>query len=45
MAAGWFLHGLWDFGHLRRRQVVVRSYAQWCAALDVLIAAQLVFLG
>ncbi|MET8388266.1 hypothetical protein ABZV14_35250 [Streptosporangium canum] len=45
VAAGWFLHGLWDFVHLRRNTVVSRSYAEWCGVLDVLIAAQLVFLA
>jgi hypothetical protein len=41
VAAGWFLHGLWDFVHLRTNKVVVRSYAQWCGVVDILIAAQL----
>ena len=45
VAAGWFLHGLWDFVHLRRNAVVSRSYAEWCGVVDVLIAAQLVFLA
>ncbi|MEV4188580.1 hypothetical protein ACIBLB_19260 [Streptosporangium canum] len=45
VAAGWFLHGLWDFVHLRRDTVVSRSYAELCCVLDVLIAAQLVFLA
>jgi hypothetical protein len=43
VAAGWFLHGVWDFVHLRADKVVARSYAEWCGVLDVLIAAQLVF--
>ncbi|MFD8534251.1 hypothetical protein ACFV0L_43275 [Streptosporangium canum] len=45
VAAGWFLHGIWDFVHLRRDTVVSRSYAEWCGVFDVLIAAQLVFLA
>jgi hypothetical protein len=43
VAAGWFLHGLWDWIHLRADKVVARSYAEWCGVLDVLIAAELVF--
>jgi hypothetical protein len=44
VAAGWFLHGVWDFVHLSNDKVVVRSYAEWCGVVDVLIAAELVFL-
>jgi hypothetical protein len=44
VAAGWFFHGIWDFVHLRLDKVVVRSYAEWCGVLDILIAAELVFL-
>jgi hypothetical protein len=43
VAAGWFLHGIWDFVHLWLDKVVARSYAEWCV-IDVLVAAQLVFL-
>jgi hypothetical protein len=43
VAAGWFFHGVWDFVHLRLDRVVVRSYAEWCGVLDVLIAAELIF--
>lgn len=45
VAAGWFLHGVWDFVHLRRGAVVSRTYAQWCGVLDVLVAVQLVLTG
>jgi len=44
VAAGWFFHGVWDFVHLRLDKVVVRSYAEWCGVLDVLIAAELVLM-
>ncbi|MGW0478942.1 hypothetical protein [Nonomuraea sp. NPDC003214] len=44
IAAGWLLHGIWDFVHLRRGKVVARSYAEWCGVLDALIAFELVFL-
>jgi hypothetical protein len=44
VAAGWFLHGVWDFVHLWRDKVVARSYAEWCGLVDILIAAELVFL-
>jgi hypothetical protein len=43
VAAGWFLHGIWDFIHLKLDKVVARSYAEWCGVLDVVIAAELVF--
>jgi hypothetical protein len=42
VAAGWFLHGVWDFVHLRLDKVVARSYAEWCAVVDVLIAAEVI---
>jgi hypothetical protein len=44
VAAGWFLHGLWDFIHLRMNKVVARSYAEWCGVIDILIAAQLLLI-
>jgi hypothetical protein len=43
VAAGWFLHGVWDFVHLKLDKVVARSFAEWCGVVDVLIAAELVF--
>ncbi|MPY62965.1 hypothetical protein FNH08_39175 [Streptomyces spongiae] len=47
VAAGWFLHGVWDFAHLllaRLRGIVSRAFAEWCAVVDVLVAVELVFL-
>lgn len=44
VAAGWFLHGVWDFVHLRLDAVVARSFAEWCAVIDVLLAVQLLLL-
>lgn len=41
VAAGWFMHGLWDFVHLWTNKVVARSYAEWCGVIDILIGAQL----
>ena len=41
VATGWLLHGAWDAVHLVRRTVVSRSYALWCAVLDVLVGLQL----
>jgi hypothetical protein len=38
------VHGLWDFVHLWLDKIVTGSYAEWCAVVDVLVAAQLVFL-
>jgi hypothetical protein len=43
VAAGWFLHGVWDFVHLKLDKVVARSFAEWCGVVDVVIAAELVF--
>jgi hypothetical protein len=43
VAAGWFLHGIWDLLHLRADKVVSRSFAEWCAVIDILIAVQLAF--
>lgn len=44
VAAGWFLHGVWDFAHIKLDKVVVPSYAEACGVIDVLIAAQLAFM-
>jgi hypothetical protein len=42
VAAGWLLHGVWDLVHLKLDRVVARSFAEWCAVVDVVIAARLV---
>ncbi|MFJ8635699.1 hypothetical protein [Streptomyces sp. NPDC093568] len=44
VAAGWFLHGVWDFVHLSRAKVVSGTFAEWCGVIDVLVAVQLLFL-
>ncbi|MFI1486205.1 hypothetical protein [Streptomyces sp. NPDC020747] len=44
VAAGWFFHGVWDFVHLRLDKVVARSFAEWCAVVDVLVAVHLLLL-
>ncbi|UYM06932.1 hypothetical protein [Solicola gregarius] len=44
-AAGWFAHGAWDFVHLWKDRVVLRSFAEWCGVVDVLLAAELVLLA
>ncbi|MEV0172147.1 hypothetical protein AB0I00_13635 [Streptomyces sp. NPDC050803] len=44
VAAGWFLHGVWDFVHLWLDKVVARTFAEWCGVVDVLVAVQLLFL-
>ncbi|MDF5752713.1 hypothetical protein [Spongiactinospora sp. TRM90649] len=41
VAAGFFLHGIWDFFYLKHDKVVSRSYAEWCGVFDILIAVQL----
>ncbi|MFE1595045.1 hypothetical protein [Nocardia sp. NPDC058705] len=42
LAACWLLHGVWDFVHLRLNRTVARSFAEWCAVVDVLVAVALV---
>ncbi|GAA4919185.1 hypothetical protein LX16_4394 [Stackebrandtia albiflava] len=42
IAAGWFLHAFWDLAHLRRGAPVARSYAEWCAVVDLLIGVGVV---
>lgn len=44
IGAGWLLHGVWDFVHLRRDRTVARSYAEWCGVLDILVGFQLILL-
>ena len=44
VAAGWFLHGVWDFVHLRLDAVVARSFAEWCGVVDMVLAIQLVMM-
>ncbi|WP_433472955.1 hypothetical protein ACQPZP_29310 [Spirillospora sp. CA-142024] len=44
VAAGWFLHGVWDAVHLKLDRVVSRSYAEACGVVDVGVAAMLLFL-
>jgi hypothetical protein len=45
VAAGWFLHGVWDLVHLWLDKVVARSFAEWCGVFDILVAAQIVLLA
>lgn len=42
IAAGWLLHGVWDFYHLWKDRAVSRSFAEWCGVVDVWVAAELV---
>ncbi|MFW6690609.1 hypothetical protein [Streptomyces sp. MAR4 CNX-425] len=45
VAAGWLGHGVWDLVHLRARRLgglVSPTFAEWCAVVDVVIAAELV---
>ncbi|WP_344485358.1 hypothetical protein [Glycomyces endophyticus] len=44
VAAGWFAHGVWDVAHHRADAGVARTGAEWCAVVDLLIAAQLVLM-
>lgn len=42
VAAGWLAHGIWDYVHLARNRVVSRTFAETCAAIDVMVAASLI---
>jgi hypothetical protein len=44
VAAGWLLHRVWDLVYLKLDKVVARSFGEWCAVIDTLIAVQLVML-
>jgi Ni/Fe-hydrogenase subunit HybB-like protein len=44
VAAAFFLHGIWDFVHLKLDKAVALSYAEFCGVVDVLIAVELVTL-
>ncbi|NNN37624.1 hypothetical protein HLK59_46350 [Streptomyces sp. S3(2020)] len=47
VAAGWFLHGMWDLAHLtleRLRGTVAPTFAEWCAVVDVLVGVELLIL-
>lgn len=39
---GWIGHAVWDYWHLRRREVVSASYAEACGVLDLLIGVGVV---
>lgn len=45
VAGAWLAHGVWDLAHLRADKAVARSYAEWCAVIDILVAVQLVILS
>ncbi|NIK62499.1 hypothetical protein [Kribbella shirazensis] len=42
VAAGWLAHGIWDIVYLIKDRLVSRSWAEWCAVVDILIAAGLI---
>ncbi len=44
LAAGLLAHAAWDIVHHRRNAVVSRSYAEFCAVLDVTLAVVVVLL-
>lgn len=41
VAAAWLGHAAWDVAHHRAGHPVSRTYAEWCAVLDTLVAASL----
>jgi hypothetical protein len=43
VAAGWLLHAVWDFVHIKLDKVVSCSFAEWCGVVDILITIELVF--
>jgi hypothetical protein len=44
IAAGLLGHAAWDIVHHRRREVVTRPYAEFCAVLDVALAVAVIVL-
>jgi hypothetical protein len=44
VAAALIGHAVWDAVHFRRNQVVTRSYAEFCAVLDVLLGGAILVL-
>lgn len=42
VAAGWLAHGIWDIVYLINDRLVSKSWAEWCAVVDILIAASLI---
>jgi hypothetical protein len=40
--AGWFTHGLWDAYHFAKDRVVIRSWSEMCAVVDILIGTALI---
>lgn len=44
VAAGLIGHGIWDIIHHRRNLVVSRAFAEFCAVLDVLAGAAVIWL-
>jgi predicted PurR-regulated permease PerM len=45
VAAGLIGHAAWDAVHYLRNRVVARSYAEFCAVLDLLVGAAIPFLA
>ena|SRR5918998_684725 len=43
IAVGLLSHGAWDAFHYVRNRVVARSYAEFCAVLDLLVGAAVLF--
>jgi hypothetical protein len=44
VAAGLIGHAAWDAVHYVRNSVVARSYAEYCAVLDLLVGATILFI-
>jgi hypothetical protein len=42
---GWLLHGLWDAYHFAKDRIVVRSWSEMCATVDILVGTTLIVLG
>lgn len=39
---GWFTHGLWDGYHFAKNQIVVRSWSEMCAVVDIPVGTLLI---
>jgi hypothetical protein len=42
VGAGWLTHGLWDAYHFARDRVVVRSWSEICAVVDIPVGTALI---
>jgi hypothetical protein len=42
VGVGWFTHGLWDAYHFAKDRIVVRSWSEMCAVVDIPVGTALI---